>query len=48
MFVGIVMCRGEDGHVLRRALHFEGEGHSKKRRPKRKLKRQVEEECVNV
>ena len=38
----------EDGHILRRALDFEVEGESKKGRPKRTWKKQVEEESVKV
>ena len=42
------VLRREDGHVLRRALEFEVEGHRKKWRPKRTWKKQVEEESVKV
>ena len=42
---GHVLSR-EDGHVLRRALHFDVEGQGKKWRPKRTWKKQVEEENV--
>ena len=42
------VLRKEDGHVLRRALHFEIEGQRKKGRPKRTWKKQVEEESVMV
>ena len=38
----------EDSHVLRRALDVEAEGQSKKGRPKRTWKRQVEEESVKI
>ena len=38
----------EAGHVLRRALDFEFEGHGKKGSPKRTWKKQVEEESVKV
>ena len=41
MFVYMVMC-----HVWRRALDFEVEGQTKKGRPKRTWKRQVEEDSV--
>ena len=40
--------RRKDGHVLRRALDFAVEGQRKKGRPKRTLKKQVEEESVKV
>ena len=40
------VLRREDGHVLRWALDFEVEGQRKKWRPKRTLKKQVEEESV--
>ena len=42
------VLRREDGHVLRRILHFEVEGQGKRGRPKRSRKRQVEEESVKV
>ena len=42
------MLRGEDGHVLRRALHFEVEGHRKKGRPKRTWNKQTEEESLKI
>ena len=42
------VLRREDGHVLRRAVDLEVEGQRKKGRPKRTLKRQVEEESVKV
>ena len=42
------VLRREDGHVLRMVLYFEVEGQRMKRRPKRTLKRQVEEESVKV
>ena len=42
------VLRREDGHILRRALDFEVEGHRKKRRPKRTWKRQVEEKSMTV
>ena len=48
VFIGMVMCCGEDGHVLRWTLDFEVEGHTKNGRPKRTWKRQVEEEGVKV
>ena len=38
------VLRREDGHVLRRALHFKVEGQRKKGRPERTWKKQVEEE----
>ena len=38
----------EDGHVSRRALHFEVEGHRKKGRLKKTWKKKVEEESVKV
>ena len=44
----MVMCCGEDGHVLRRSLYFEFEGQRKKGRPKRMWKKQVKEESMNV
>ena len=44
---GLVLRR-EDGHVLRRALHFEVEGQRKKARVKRTWKKQVVEESVKV
>ena len=40
------MLRREDGHVLRRALHFEVGGQRKKGRHKRTWKKQVEEESL--
>ena len=43
-----IMSRGEDDHVLRRALDFEAEGEREKGRPKRTWKKQVEEESVKV
>ena len=42
------VLRREDGHVLRRALHFEVEGQSKKGRPMRTWKERVEEKSVKV
>ena len=42
------MLRREDGHVLRKTLDFEIDGQSKKGRPKRTWKKQVEEESVKV
>ena len=42
------VLRREDGHVLRRALHFEVEGQRKKGKPKRTWKKQVEEESMKV
>ena len=42
------VLRREDGHVLRRAFHFEVEDQRKKWRPKRTWKKQVEEESVKV
>ena len=49
-YIYIYMCflRRDDGHVLRRALDFEVEGQRKKGRPKRTLKKQVEEASVEV
>ena len=44
---GHVLSR-EDGHILRRAFDFEREGQGKKGRPKRLLKKQVEEERLKV
>ena len=38
----------EDGHILRRALHFVVEGQWKKGSPRRTWKRQVEEESMKV
>ena len=38
------MLRREDGHVLRRTLEFEVEGHRKKGRLRRTWKKQIEEE----
>ena len=43
-----MVLRREDGHVLRRALDFEVEGHRKKGSPKRMWKNQVDEESVEV
>ena len=40
------MFRREDAHVLRKAVDFKVEGQRKKRRPKKTLKKQVEEESV--
>ena len=40
--------RREDGHVLRKELDLEGESQSKKGRPKRTWKKQVEEESMKV
>ena len=42
------VLRREDGHVLRRALHFEVEGQRKKGKPKRTWKKQVLEESMKV
>ena len=42
------VLRGEDHHILRRALDFEVEAQKKKGRPKRTLKKLVEEESVKV
>ena len=42
------VLRRKDGHVLRRALDFEVEGHGKKVRSKRTWKKQVEGESVAV
>ena len=42
------VLRREDDHVLRRGLHFEVEGQGQKKRLKRKWKKQVEEESVEV
>ena len=42
------VLRREDGHILRRALHFEVEGQRKKGKPKRTWKKQVEEESMKV
>ena len=44
----MVMCRGEDGYVLIRALDFEVEGQRKKGRPKWTWKKQVEEKSVKI
>ena len=35
------VLRSEDGHVLRRALNFDVEGHGMKGRPKRTWKKQL-------
>ena len=40
--------RRKDGHVLRRALHFEVEGQRKNVRSKRTCKKKDEEESVKV
>ena len=42
------VLRREDGHVLRRVIDIEVEGQTKKGRPKRTWKRQVEEESVKI
>ena len=42
------VLRREDGHFLRRAVDFEVEGQRMKGRPKRKWKKQIKEESVNV
>ena len=42
------VLRKEDGHVLRRALDFEVDGHWKKGRTKRTWLRQAKEESVKV
>ena len=42
------VLRMDDGHVLRMVFHFEVECQRKKRRLKRTLKRQVEEESVRI
>ena len=42
------VLRREDGHILGRALYFEVEGQRNKGRPKRTLKKQVEEESEMV
>ena len=44
---GLVL-RLEDDHVLRRVLDFEVEGQRRKWRPRRTLKKQVEEESMKV
>ena len=42
------VLRREDDHVLRKALDFEVRGRRKRGRPKKKWKKQVEEECRRV
>ena len=42
------VLRREDGHVLRRAFHFEVECQRKKGKLKRTWKKQVEEESVKI
>ena len=42
------VLRREDDHVLRKALEFEVNGKRKRGRPKKKWRKQVEEECVRV
>ena len=44
----MVMCCGEDGHVLRRSLDFDVEGQRKKGKLNRTLKKQVEEGSMKV
>ena len=48
MLAGVVVLRREDGHVMRRALHLEVGDQTKKGRPKRTWKKQVEKESVKV
>ena len=45
LWLGHVLRR-EDGHILRTVLDFKAESQRKKGRPKRKCKKQVEEESV--
>ena len=40
--------RREDGHILRRPLDSEVEGQRRRGRPKRRWKKQAEEECTKV
>ena len=42
------MLRGDDGHVLRKALEFEVKGKRKQGRPRKTLKLQVEKESKSV
>ena len=42
------VLRREDDHVLRKALEFEVKGKRRRGRPKRKWKKQVEEDCGRV
>ena len=42
------VLRRDDGHVLRKALEFEVKGKSKRRRPKKTWKTQVEKECKSI
>ena len=42
------VLRREDGHALRKALDFEFQDQTKKGRPKRSWKKQVEEESVKI
>ena len=44
---GLVLRR-DDGHVLRKALEFEGRGKRKPGRPKKTRKMQVEKESKSV
>ena len=42
------MLRTDDGHILRKALEFEGRGERKPGRPKKTWKMQVEKENKSV
>ena len=42
------VLRGDDGHVLRKALEFEVKGKRKRRRPKKTWKMLVEKESKSV
>ena len=42
------MLRREDGHVMRRALNYEVRGQTKKGKPKRTWKKQVEVESAKA
>ena len=42
------VLRRDDGHVLRKALEFEGKGKRKRGQPKKMWKMQVEKESKNI
>ena len=42
------VLRREDGHVLRKALHFEVEGQGKNGRPKKRWKKQVDKKVKKL
>ena len=48
MSIILLMLSWEDGHILRRTLEFEAEGHWKKGSPEWTRKKDVEEESMKV